>query len=162
MAEFPALPLFTDSILADTAHLTHEEFGAYMRVMILIWRTPECRIPVANAWLMRKLMCDESKFNDLFKPLFLEFLTSDGSFYRQKRLSKEFDYVRKMRLKNRGAAKSRWNKEKYASSGIAPHPTPPHPYQHKGKSNGKSESFTEAGDALAAKYRSKSGGSMVP
>ena len=124
MAEFPSLPLFTDSLLADTGHLNHEEFGAYMRILILLWRTPECRIPCADAWLMRKLVCDTNKFNELFKPLFLEFLTSDGAYYRQKRLSKEFEYVRAMRVKNRGAAKSRWDKEKRPNSGNAPTPTP--------------------------------------
>ena len=134
MAEFPALPLFTDSLIADTDHLSHEEFGAYMRILILIWRSPECRIPVAYAWLMRKLRCKDKEFNELFKPLFSEFLTSDGAFYTQKRLFKEFTYQRNMRLKNRGAAKSRWNKEKMVDSGNAPYPTLPQ--QHNNDPNG--------------------------
>jgi uncharacterized protein YdaU (DUF1376 family) len=109
---------------------------------------------VADAWLMRKLMCDTNKFNDLFKPLFSEFLTSDGYFYSQKRLSKEFAYVRMMRERNRGAAKSRWNKEKHPHSGNAPHPTPLTPsYYKKAKGNGhaKPRSGSEAVTSIIEK-----------
>jgi hypothetical protein len=55
LAEFPALPLFTDAILADTAHLSHEEFGAYMRILILMWRTPECRISCGRCMAYAKI-----------------------------------------------------------------------------------------------------------
>lgn len=32
MAEFPALPLWTDAYIGDTAHLTNEEHGVYLRL----------------------------------------------------------------------------------------------------------------------------------
>lgn len=124
MAEFPSLPIFTDSLLADTAHLSHEEFGAYMRLLIMIWRSPECRIPVADAWLMRKLQADDKQFNELFRPLLSEYLQSDGGWYTQKRLSKEFDRARRISDKNRGNANSLWNKRKSTQSGNAPIPIP--------------------------------------
>src|SRR6266568_1440583 len=38
MAEFPILPLKTDALIADTQHLSTEEFGAYMRLLIAMWR----------------------------------------------------------------------------------------------------------------------------
>jgi uncharacterized protein YdaU (DUF1376 family) len=107
LAEFPALPLFTDLLLADTGHLSHEEFGAYMRILILIWRSPDCRIRSAHAWLMRRK--DRS-----------------GAFYTQKRLLKEFLYVRESRQKKSDAAKSRWETEKTHANAM--HPTLPHPH----------------------------------
>ena len=64
MAEFPALPLFTDAVIADCNHLTDEEFGAYMRILIVMWRSPGCKIPFADAWLMRRMGGDASKYNE--------------------------------------------------------------------------------------------------
>ena len=42
MATFPALPLWTDAYLSDTDHLTFEEHGVYLRLLMMIWRNPEC------------------------------------------------------------------------------------------------------------------------
>lgn len=126
MAEFPALPLFTDALLADTEHLSHEEFGAYIRLLITIWRAPECRIPAAMAWLMRRLRVDAAEYARLYEPLIAEFLQSDGNWISQKRLRREFEYLRKSRGKQTVKAKARWDKKKEPSRGIAPDPTPPH------------------------------------
>lgn len=38
MAEFPALPLWTDAYLADTAHLSYEEHGLYFHILMTMWR----------------------------------------------------------------------------------------------------------------------------
>jgi uncharacterized protein YdaU (DUF1376 family) len=130
VAEFPALPLFTDALLADTGHLTEEEFGAYMRLLILEWRTAGCKLPADAAWHMRRLGCDESKYKRLFEPLLGEFFGRDGNFIYQKRLLKEFTYLRNQSQNQSARAKARWNKKKTscrsdAASGNAPHPTPP-------------------------------------
>lgn len=125
MAEFPALPLFTDALLADTEHLSEEEFGAYIKLLIIIWRNSNCKIPNDDAWIMRRLRADEAKYNRLYKPLIKEFLQSDGNFITQKRLLKEFEYLRKVRGQKSVNAKSRWDKEKPESKRKTPHPTPP-------------------------------------
>lgn len=126
MAEFPALPLFTDSIIADCNHLTDAEFGLYTRILMLMWRTPECRIPNDVDWISRKLGRQPSEF----LPILKEFCYTDGNHYRQKRLYKEWCYLKKMSKKNSVVAKARWNKEKYTcqtdatwhQSGNAPTP----------------------------------------
>lgn len=127
MAEFPALPLFTDALIADTDHLSDEEFGAYIRLLVMIWRNANCKVPADAAWLMRRLGADEKEYSRLHAPLIKEFLQSDGNFITQKRLMKEFLYLRESRGKQSVAAKARWNKKKEPSSGIAPHPHPTPP-----------------------------------
>lgn len=45
MSSFPSLPLFTDAFLADTGHLSAQETGAYLLLLMMAWRLPECRLP---------------------------------------------------------------------------------------------------------------------
>jgi len=130
VAEFPSLPLFTDSLIADTGHLTNEEFGAYMRLMVLTWRNPGCRIPNDDMWVMRRVGCNQSDYNRLYKPLLDEFFKTTGNWLFQKRLKKEFSHIKKYRKRQSDNAKLRWNKEKEpshrnAQSGNAPNPTQP-------------------------------------
>lgn len=131
MAEFAALPLFTDAWVADTAHLTRVERGLYMDLLVLCWRSPECRIPNDLAWIDRKLGCDEEEVLTL-KKLIAEFMSSTGNWLTQKRLKKEFNYIREKRQKFSDWAKLRKNKQKDTSLGnatntdvcSAPTPTP--------------------------------------
>jgi len=104
MAEFPALPIFTDAITADCAHLNDAEFGLYFRILMLMWRSPGCRIPHDEQWITRKLARPWSSI----KPLLDEFCTSTGNWYTQKRLSKEWAYLMERRKNNTMAANRRW------------------------------------------------------
>lgn len=125
MATFPALPLFTDALTADCCHLSNEEFGLYVRLLILIWRSPDCRVPNDPEWVARKL----STPWDLINPLVKEFCSNDGNWVVQNRLSKEFLFVTKQRKSQSDRVKSRWNKEKESYRGNTtsrntPTPTP--------------------------------------
>lgn len=124
MAEFAALPIFTDSLLADTGHLTDEEFGRYMRLLIVSWRTPGCLIPNDKSWIAKRLRLDPLQYDSKIKPLIEEFFTSDGNSHMQKRLRKEYEYVKKSTQRMSDLAKSRWEKEKRSCVGNAPTPTP--------------------------------------
>ena len=53
MAQFPVLPLWTDAYLGDTTHLTTIEHGAYMLLLMVSWRSPDCRLPDDDAMLAR-------------------------------------------------------------------------------------------------------------
>lgn len=125
MADFAALPLFTDSLLADTSHLNDEEFGRYMRLLIVTWRSPECRIPNDPAWIAKRLRLDSLQYDRLIKPLVAEFFRADADadadalkWLTQKRLKKEWKYTVEKREKNKAAAKSRWNKDKISCERI--------------------------------------------
>ena len=112
MAEFPALPLFTDALTADTSHLSDDEFGRYVRLLILCWRLPNCKMPRDEVWHIRRHRVNSQQFNDLYKTLLEEFFQCDGNWYYQKRLLAEFSRLRAIKQKNTVSANSRWNKEK--------------------------------------------------
>jgi len=53
MSAFPVLPLFTDAFIADTTHLTAEETGAYLMLLMVAWRRPGCSLPDDDTSLAR-------------------------------------------------------------------------------------------------------------
>lgn len=110
MAEFPALPLFTDAITADCSHLSDEEFGRYVRLLILMWRSPQCRVPDDPTWLSKRLRVDALAYQLHIHPILQEFCTLDAGWWTQKRLQKEFLYVQGVTEKRRNAANARWSK----------------------------------------------------
>lgn len=114
MAEFPALPLFTDALLADCEHLSDAEMGVYLRILMYMWRAPECRIPNDSKWIARKFRRTVEQVETEVIPVLREFCSSDGNWWTQKRLKKEYGYVKKKSRKASASAKSRWNKEKDA------------------------------------------------
>lgn len=112
MAEYPYLPLFTDAFLASTDHLSDAETGLYLRLLMLMWRSPECRIPDDDAWLCRRLrLTDAIAVRSLCKE-FCRSHVDHGRWLTQKRLRKEWGYVNQRREKASASAKSRWDKEK--------------------------------------------------
>lgn len=143
MTAFPALPLWTDAYLADCSHLSEAEHGRYLLLLIHLWRQPNQRFPNDNAWLARKFGHDEKWVVDNLRPIIAEFCFCDGNWITQRRLSREWKYVKQHAKRQSDAAKSRWRKEKgschgNAQSGNAPTPTPnPHPQQKEDiKKNG--------------------------
>jgi uncharacterized protein YdaU (DUF1376 family) len=125
MAKFPALPLWTDAWVADTKHLTICERGLYHDLLVLMWRSPGCRVPNDPEWLTKRLNAPPNEI----KPIIEEFCVNDGNWLTQKRLMREYNYVTKKSQVQSVRAKIRWEKEKnnaraYATGCIAPTPTP--------------------------------------
>ena len=128
MAAFASLPLFTDAWVADTKHLTRLARGTYHDLLVLIWRSPECRVPNDDAWLAPRLAMTIEEVAAELRPIIAEFCRSDGNWITQKRLRKEWDYCNKKREQQSVSAKARWNKDKKSRNamppGIAPTPSP--------------------------------------
>ena len=127
MADFPALPLWTDAYMADCGHLTDAEHGRYLRLIMAMWRSPECRIPNDDKWLARKFGRSVEDVQSQLRPLIDEFCQTDGNWIFQKRLLKERNRVVASGQKQRDRAKSRWNKDKVECPGnasVALHPDP--------------------------------------
>lgn len=114
MAEFASMPLFTDAWIADTTHLDRAERGLYMDLIILMWRSPSCRVPNEIDWIARKIRASDDEVKTL-EGIIEEFCSKDGNWLFQKRLQKEWNYTFSKRRKNSDSAKSRWSKENYAS-----------------------------------------------
>lgn len=104
MAEFPALPLWTDAYLGDTTHLTTIEHGAYLLLLMTAWRTRECRLPDDDKLLARYARCNAGQWKRL-RPILAPFFTIENGHWRQSRLTDEAAAVRQK--KDRAAANGR-------------------------------------------------------
>lgn len=107
MAEFPALPLWTDAYLGDTAHLTNEEHGVYLKLLMFAWRTPDCCLPDDDRRLAIMTGLSDKKWRTM-KPVIAAFFTLGDGVWQQKRLTRERNFVRGKSEKNRDAAAARW------------------------------------------------------
>jgi uncharacterized protein YdaU (DUF1376 family) len=155
MAEFPALPLWTDAYLADTRHLKRDQHGAYLLLLMEAWRRIDCSLPDDDK-VLATLACASPEEWARLKPVVMAFWKRDGrkKVWRQKRLSSERSYVEFKRASNRHKAVSRWKHEKKqyttampegmpnACRNDAPTPTPtptPTPIEERGSSSSLSE-----------------------
>ena len=108
----PYLPLFIGDYLADTPPVsrpTWEHHGIYLLLLMLAWRVPQGRLPDDESWLALHMGCDEQQVRDHVTPVLEIYFKSDGSWWRQKRLSREFKHAATRSQKGRSAAKSRWD-----------------------------------------------------
>lgn len=94
MSEFPSLPLFTDAYLADTRHLTAQEHGAYLLLLMMAWRLPDCRLPDDDARLAKWASVDARTWKRI-KPTVMAFWTLAEDHWCQSRLTRERDFVSK-------------------------------------------------------------------
>jgi uncharacterized protein YdaU (DUF1376 family) len=94
MSEFPSLPLFTDAFIADTGHLGAIETGAYLMLLMVAWRSPDCRLPDDDGKLARWARVDPRTWRRI-KAEVMAFWTLAGGGWTQKRLLKEREIVSK-------------------------------------------------------------------
>ncbi len=156
MKSAPAIPLFGDAYLADTRHLTLEEHGAYLQLLMIAWRSPGCALPDDDKRLAMMLGITTKKWAGL-KPTVMAFWALNGDGWQQKRLLKERRFVAEKSEQNRAAINARWEanrlKNKDADdTNVIPEPygndTPPPSLEEEGK---KKEEVGGA-DAPSGKY----------
>lgn len=116
MAEFPALPLFTDAYLGDTVHLTTIEHGAYLLLLMCMWRS-NGTLPNNDKLLARYSKLSPSQWKRI-KPILWPLFDVSNEGITQGRLSDELDYVKANSKKQSDRAKTRWNKQKGKSESI--------------------------------------------
>lgn len=93
MSQAPAMPLWTDALIGDTTHLSAEEFGAYLLILIATWRNNGQPFANDDTRLARICRVTVARFRERLRPILVSFFNlSDGS-WRQKRLEKEWKYV---------------------------------------------------------------------
>lgn len=108
MAELPIMPLKTDALLADTTHMTPEEFGVYVRILLAMWRhgaklsDNPSELAIIGGVTVKKWNAIAEK---VLRPM-----TQSGGFLSQKRLTTTWFEVQEMREKRVQAANKRWGK----------------------------------------------------
>lgn len=118
MADFPALPLWTDAYLADTAHLTNEEHGVYLRLLMFAWRTPHCSLPDDDKRLAIMVGVTPKKWQTL-RPVMEAFWTIENGTWSQKRLTAEREFVEGRSRSGRAGAEARWKDKPLKDKGTA-------------------------------------------
>lgn len=106
MAEFPALPLWTDALIGDTYHLTPAQFGAYMRLLIAAWRLPDCSLPNDDAVLGRYVGDTHNWHRLKHKVLPFFSIGSDGRL-RQKKLTNQLTFLRQRKARSSAGGKAK-------------------------------------------------------
>jgi uncharacterized protein YdaU (DUF1376 family) len=106
MAELPFLPLHTDALLADTTHMSAEEFGVYCRLLFVMWRQggklvdDDRELAMIGGISLQKWRTIREK---VMRPM-----TAIGGIVTQKRLTDTWMNVQEVRKKRALAAEARW------------------------------------------------------
>ena len=118
MAEFPSMPLWTDAYLADTTHLTTTEHGAYLLLLIAMWRTSEKRLPNDDHRLARYAKLTSGQWARM-RSTIMEFFRVDGDWITQGRLTDEAALVKSKSRQQSDNARARWRKNNETADATA-------------------------------------------
>ena len=88
MAEFPALPLWTDAYLGDTTHLDTTEHGAYLLLLMVAWRSADTALPDDDVLLAKYARCGVKMWRRL-RPILAPFFAVENGRWVQLRLLEE-------------------------------------------------------------------------
>jgi uncharacterized protein YdaU (DUF1376 family) len=81
---------FVSDFDADTHWLSAAEAGAYLRLLMLAWRTPECSIPIEASWIKKRLrITSEAEFAS-YETVLAEFWQIKDGRFHNKRLTEEY------------------------------------------------------------------------
>lgn len=108
MAQFSMMPLWTDALVADTTDLTTVEFGAYMLLLVAMWRKGG-RLPDDDRKLANIARLTPKAWASV-RPSLMPFLEVREGEITQGRLLDELEQARKSSAKQAGRAKARWAK----------------------------------------------------
>lgn len=120
MRDLHYLPLFIDDYEGATAHLSIEEDGAYLRLLRICWRQPDCTIPDDKAWIMRRMRCDEATYDRVVAVVIDEFFTRSRGRIWQKRLRDEHARVMGAIERRKEAGSRGGNAKALKTNDIAP------------------------------------------
>lgn len=117
MAEFPAMPLWTDAYLADTGHLSTLEHGVYLLLLMTMWRAGGT-LPNDEKKLARFARLNATEWKKVRENI-MEFFEVEGDEIRQRRLKKELEFIRDKKRKASESARSKWLKKQEADDADA-------------------------------------------
>ena len=104
MSSLPTMPVGVDRHIADTAHMTNEEAGAYFRLQIFAWRSPGCCLPDEDARFARMLGTTLKRWAVL-KPIVLaNWILKNGNWSNQQ-VAREHQFVSEKVERKRAAGR---------------------------------------------------------
>lgn len=106
------IPIFPDAYHRDTTHLTTEEHGAYFLLLMAAWGNDDCSLTNDPRRLAALVKMSLPKWQKM-APNVLEFWTIEKGRLTQKRLLKEFYYVREKSEKARQSVALRKDRNGY-------------------------------------------------
>jgi uncharacterized protein YdaU (DUF1376 family) len=92
MSKLPVLPLFVDAYLADTGNLTLEENGAYLLLLMAMWRR-NGSIPNDDIDLARLLRTSPKRWSQIKLRIMPFLMVNQEGELSQKRLAHEWHYA---------------------------------------------------------------------
>lgn len=104
MAALPYMPLYVADYLADAAHLSAAEHGAYLLLIMNYWQRGK-PLPSDDVKLARIARMSDAEWS-ASKHIISEFFQDDGEFWRHKRIDKELVEVAEKSEKARAAGKA--------------------------------------------------------
>ena len=117
MAEYPAMPLWTDSYLGDTIHLTTIEHGCYLMLLMTMWRSGGS-LPNDDKLLARYSRLTPRQWQRI-KPIIFPFFKVDGDAVFQPRLRDEFNAVKQRSKVQSDNARAKYRKSLDAAPATA-------------------------------------------
>lgn len=108
MAKPSHIPVFPDAYLRDNYRLSLEQHGLFLLMMFEAWDQPDCGLPDDEKVLAEIAQITVAKFRKISGPVLAKWTRENGRIY-QKRLRKEWEYVKDKRSKRADAARARWN-----------------------------------------------------
>jgi uncharacterized protein YdaU (DUF1376 family) len=110
------MPLVVDKYLGDTTHLTTEQHGAYLLLLMAMWKKGG-RLQDVDAQLAQIVRLPLARWKQAIRPVLVDdcLLKAEGGWITQKRLAAELERAQKhsaakAEAGSRGAAK-RWQKD---------------------------------------------------
>lgn len=108
MAEFPGFTIWTDAYLADTGHLSTLEHGAYLLLLIAMWRAGGY-LPNDDKRLARFCRLNDAQFAKVRGTL-MEFFRVEGDQITQGRLQDEIEKARNRSSRAAENARAKYRK----------------------------------------------------
>lgn len=113
----PYIPFYVGDYLADTTHLTRSEHGAYLLLLMAMWRGGG-RLPADDDRLARLAQCSDAEWAGM-RSTILSFFRCRGGVLRQKRLTAEYAKYTKAITQRKNAGKASAAKKRSKNSAVA-------------------------------------------
>ena len=95
MSKVPSMPLFCGDYLADTKHLTLEQHGAYLILLMVTWRNSGQAVADDADLVSRYLGCTRDRWLKKVRPALVPMFDLSAGTWRSPRLEREWQFVQK-------------------------------------------------------------------